>query len=206
MNEPRVDGYLVPAAPCETAIVVHRSRFIATVTAAASVAAAQQQIGLVKQRYSDATHHCFAYRVGPPTDLSRIGCSDAGEPKGTAGRPLLHIVTHSPVGDLLVVVTRYFGGVKLGTGGLQRAYSEAVKQGLAAVTTTRHMVQRRVRIAVDYGHWGQVERRIAQGGLVVEDSAFGERVVLVLRGNAEQVAAFCGDVNQVALVVQAVAE
>ena len=90
--------------------------------------------GYVKNEFPDATHNCWAFVAGPPGDNARIGLSDDGEPHGTAGKPILTVLLHSEIGEIVAVVTRYFGGTKLGTGGLVRAYSGSVKNALAGLS------------------------------------------------------------------------
>ena len=91
-------------------------------------------VARLREEFPDANHHCWAFVVGPPGSTARVGSSDAGEPSGTAGRPMLEALVHGPVGDAAAVVVRWFGGVKLGTGGLARAYSGAVRDALEVLT------------------------------------------------------------------------
>ncbi|NLG62975.1 MAG: hypothetical protein GX539_12100, partial [Candidatus Cloacimonetes bacterium] len=101
--------------------MVQRSRFIATLAHAPDVESARAFIEEVRAEFPDATHNCWAFVAGPPGSTSHVGFSDAGEPHGTAGRPMLDVLLHSGIGEVAAVVTRYFGGVKLGKGGLVRA-------------------------------------------------------------------------------------
>jgi len=123
----------VPAGQARVEEVILHSRFITTVGPAHSVPEAKAFVGHVRAEFSDATHNCFAYLVGPPASSAQVGMSDDGEPAGTAGRPMLAVLSGSGIGDIAAVVTRYFGGTKLGTGGLVRAYSGGVKAGLASL-------------------------------------------------------------------------
>ena len=113
----------------EGEIVEKKSRFIATVIPAGSEEEVLAFIESVRKKYWDARHHCFAYVIGERNELQR--CSDDGEPSGTAGKPMLEVLLGEEIHNVAVVVTRYFGGTLLGTGGLVRAYSAATKQGLA---------------------------------------------------------------------------
>ncbi len=112
---------------------IKRSRFITTICHVEDVEKAKEYIGFLQKKYADATHKCWAYHIGAPEDTSRIGYSDDGEPHGTAGRPMLVQIQGSGLGDVLAVVTRYFGGIKLGTGGLVRAYQGCVKNALEQI-------------------------------------------------------------------------
>jgi uncharacterized YigZ family protein len=109
----------------ETELVVKKSRFIARCVPIASREEAMAAVAQARLDYPDARHHCWAYLLGDPADAANAGASDDGEPSGTAGKPILNVVSHSQFGDLAVIVIRYFGGIKLGAGGLVRAYSSA---------------------------------------------------------------------------------
>ena len=126
--------YKIPAKLHRTEETIKRSRFIATVAHAFTEEDAKAFISIIKNEFPDATHNCWAYVAGPPGDTARIGMSDDGEPHGTAGKPILTVLLHSEIGEIVAVVTRYFGGTKLGTGGLVRAYSGSVKNALAGLS------------------------------------------------------------------------
>ena len=126
--------YKIPAKLYRTEETIKRSRFIATVAHAFTEEDAKVFISIIKNEFPDATHNCWAYVAGPPGDTARIGLSDDGEPHGTAGKPILTVLLHSEIGEIVAVVTRYFGGTKLGTGGLVRAYSGSVKNALAGLS------------------------------------------------------------------------
>jgi uncharacterized YigZ family protein len=126
--------YKIPAKLYRTEETIKRSRFIATVAHAVTEEDAKAFISIIKNEFPDATHNCWAYVAGPPGDTARIGMSDDGEPHGTAGKPILTVLLHSEIGEIVAVVTRYFGGTKLGTGGLVRAYSGSVKNALAGLS------------------------------------------------------------------------
>lgn len=127
--------YRVPAARHRAEITIDRSRFLCTVDKSPTAAEAQQFIRAMNAEFPDATHNCWAYVVGAPGSTGQVGLSDDGEPHGTAGRPMLTVLLHSGVGDIAAVVTRWFGGTKLGTGGLVKAYSGAVQLALESLPT-----------------------------------------------------------------------
>jgi len=139
----------VPSGEHRVEQVIQRSRFITTVARAPDADAAHGFIGRIREEFPDATHNCWAFVAGPPGDTARIGTSDDGEPHGTAGRPMLTTLLHGGVGEIVAVCTRYFGGVKLGTGGLSRAYSAGVKEALASLPTVERVdrVELTVRMA-----------------------------------------------------------
>lgn len=126
--------YKIPAKRYRTEETIKRSRFIATIAHASTREDAKAFVSMIKDEFPDATHHCWAYVAGPPGDTARIGMSDDGEPHGTAGKPILTVLLHSEIGEIVAVVTRYFGGTKLGKGGLVRAYSGSVKTALAGLS------------------------------------------------------------------------
>ncbi|WP_243544682.1 YigZ family protein [Pseudodesulfovibrio tunisiensis] len=129
------DRYLIPARSHRVEQTIKRSRFLATATHAPSADEARAFINAIKAEFPDATHNCWAFAAGAPGDTASVGMSDDGEPHGTAGRPMLNTLLHSDVGEIAVVVTRYFGGTKLGTGGLVRAYSGMVQAVLETLPT-----------------------------------------------------------------------
>ena len=151
-------------------LVEKKSRFIANVRPVESEAEAVAFIDEMKKKYWDARHNCSAFVIGTKAELTR--CSDDGEPSGTAGRPMLEVLLGEGVRNVAVVVTRYFGGVLLGTGGLVRAYSGAVKEGIAAskIGTMRYGV--RLKICTDYNGIGRIQYILRQNGLEAEDTVY----------------------------------
>lgn len=109
---------------------VKKSRFIVNISHTPDVISAKEFIAEVKIKYSDAAHNCWSFIAGPPTDTQVLGFSDNGEPNGTAGKPIFNVLLGSGIGEITAVVTRYYGGIKLGTGGLARAYGGIVKEAL----------------------------------------------------------------------------
>lgn len=148
------DGYLVPDLKPQqyhvNELIIKRSRFITTIAHTASVDEAKAFIETISQQYADANHNCFAYNATAPLSTAYCGCSDDGEPKGTAGHPMLNVVLHCGIGELSVVVTRYFGGVLLGTGGLVKAYQDSVKEALVTLPTCERMIASYITISLDH--------------------------------------------------------
>ena len=139
---------------------IKRSRFIASVGHTPGVEEAKAFIEQIKAEFEDARHNCWAYCAGAAGSTDRIGASDDGEPHGTAGRPMLTAVTHSGIGEVTVVVTRYFGGILLGTGGLGKAYQSSVKMALEAVPTRIRTKTKRIKFSVEHRFVNQVLRKI----------------------------------------------
>lgn len=173
--------YPVPAGPHRVEQIVDRSRFLCTITRVESAADAQRFIREVAAEFGDATHHCWAYVIGAPGSTDRIGLSDDGEPHGTAGRPMLTVLLHSGVGDIAAVVTRYYGGTKLGTGGLVKAYSGAVQEALAAMPRTERIDAVRVRFSVPYGVVGAVQQLLPTIEAELENQMFAEQADYTVR-------------------------
>lgn len=155
-----------------------KSRFIATLRRVDSEEEAVAFIDEMKKKYWDARHNCSAFVIGQKAELTR--CSDDGEPSGTAGRPMLEVLLGEGVCNAAVVVTRYFGGTLLGTGGLVRAYTQAVKAGLEAseVVTMRFGV--RLKIGTDYNGLGKIQYILGNRGIAVEESLYTENVELTV--------------------------
>ena len=135
MSDNHTRAYRIPAEPLEVETEVKKSRFIARVTPVCDKQDIKAFIEKAKHDYPDARHHCWAYLLGDPTQPVSAAMNDDGEPSGTAGRPILNVIQHKNIGDIIVVVIRYFGGIKLGAGGLVRAYSGATEAVLSQVKT-----------------------------------------------------------------------
>lgn len=168
--------YPVPADTHRIEREVERSRFISTVSRAASPDDAKAAIARVRAEFPDATHHCWAYVAGPPGSTAAIGMSDDGEPHGTAGRPMLNALLHSEIGDVVVVVTRYFGGTLLGKGGLVRAYTAGVTEALAALPTVERVRKARVAVEVEYNRVDALRRALPGFDAVVLSEDFSATV------------------------------
>lgn len=187
-------SYLIPAREMRTEILVANSRFIATAAPAFSVEEARRLITRVRTEFSTASHHVPVYIIGGGTSTI-THCSDDGEPSGTAGRPALTVLSGSGLGDIVVVITRYFGGTKLGTGGLVRAYSESMRAVLNILPRARRIPTHTAMLALPY-NWLERARQLAaayQGAIL--DEAFAADITLTLRFAVE-----CFDKFQQALL------
>lgn len=172
----------------EGEIIEKKSRFIATTRLVKTEEDAAAFIEEMRKKYWDATHNCFAYVIGERREIVR--CSDDGEPSGTAVRPMLDVLLGEELYDTAVVVTRYFGGTLLGTGGLVRAYSKAVQEGLACsrVITKYHGVL--AEVDTDYNGVGKLQYLFAQREIPVMDSQYTEAVkmqILIPKGKEEEI-------------------
>ncbi len=172
------ETFLIPARRCRVFETISRSRFITTIGHAADDAAAKQFIGKISSEFADASHNCWAYQTGPPGDTISIGMSDDGEPHGTAGRPMLTVLIHAGVGEIVSVVTRYFGGIKLGKGGLVRAYTSGVKQALEQLPTTYKQEFEVITGLFDYRHLREIRRICRTFKARIVDEVYAERIRL----------------------------
>lgn len=160
----------------EDEVVEKKSRFIATVAPAETEEEALAFIEAMRKEYWDARHNCFAYVIGDRNELAR--CSDDGEPQGTAGKPMLDVLLGEKIHNTVVVVTRYFGGILLGTGGLVRAYSGAVKAGLASSVIITRIQGVKLEIAADYTGLGKIQYILGQRGIRILNSEYTDTVRL----------------------------
>ena len=155
-------------------LVEKKSRFIATTEPVETEEEALAFIERTQKKYWDARHNCFAYCIGDKNQLQR--CSDDGEPSQTAGRPMLDVLLGAEVHNICVVVTRYFGGTLLGTGGLVRAYSGAVQEGLSNSTIVEKCLGRQLDITTDYTGIGKIQYILGQENMTVLDSVYTDKV------------------------------
>lgn len=164
-------------------LVEKKSRFIASVCSVSTPEEAQSFIEQIKKKYWDAKHNCSAYVIGKDAQYTR--CNDDGEPAQTAGLPMLEVLLHSEVRNIVVVVTRYFGGTLLGTGGLIRAYGQTVKQALENSVIGEEVEGYEVIIEADYSDVGKVQYLLAQKQVTVLNSAYAQNVNFELQMQKE---------------------
>ena len=168
----------------EGEIIEKKSRFIATVRPVKTEEDAKAFVEEMKKKYWNATHNVFAYQIGEHNEVQRF--SDDGEPQGTAGMPVLHVLQGEDIKDAAIVVTRYFGGTLLGTGGLVRAYGKAAKEGLLAAGITELVLYSQYRVTVDYTDSGKVQYEILQDGHVLYDTAYTNEVIYTVLVEADR--------------------
>jgi len=175
---PEAKIYLIPATTCRTEYVVLKSRFVTTIARVSSTDEAKAFLNSIRNQMNNASHHAYAFRVGHGKSVVD-GMSDAGEPPGTAGAPILSVLRGTDIGDIIVVVTRYFGGAKLGTGGLVRAYTKAAKTGLAELKTEQRIPKSVIRIETSYNLYDAIRRLIAHYSGSIEDEVFTASVTII---------------------------
>ncbi|MDF2959849.1 MAG: impact family protein [Paenibacillus sp.] len=195
--------YKTVKQPGTAEIVIKRSRFIGHARPVATEEEALQFIQSIKKEHSLATHNCSAYMIGERDEIQKQ--SDDGEPSGTAGKPILEVIKNQGLKNIAVVVTRYFGGIMLGAGGLIRAYTDGAVVGIAAAVPVFQVLHREVSVEIDYTWHGKVENELRNRDMLMGETSFTDKVTLTclpLAGEAEQFAAWLTDVTQGQGVIQ----
>ena len=165
-----------------------KSRFIADVFAVSTQQEAEEQINLITKKYWDARHHCYAYVLGSQSEVTR--CSDNGEPSGTAGKPILEVITGEHLTNTLVIVTRYFGGVLLGTGGLVRAYTQASQAGILSAEKGWMAYAEKLTVQVEYNQVSAIQYYFKQEEITVQEQRYAEKVeydIIVIKAQVSDV-------------------
>ncbi|MBS9373576.1 IMPACT family protein [Rhodococcus sp. B50] len=173
---------LAPGPDVVVETEVKHSRFLAAVRRVDTADAALAFVDEQRRLYPDARHHCWAFVVGDDQSMRAERSSDDGEPGGTAGIPMLQVLHHRDLVNVAVVVTRWFGGIKLGAGGLVRAYSGAVATALDEASLVERRQQEKFTLAIDHAEAGRVEAELRGRGVAVLDVAYADRVVLTVAG------------------------
>jgi len=154
-------SYLVPAESIDSEERIKNSQFVTRIRNVSTADQAKAFIKNMNRQFPDATHHCWSYIVGNPSSTTLVGCSDDGEPSGTAGKPMLHVLQHSNIGDIIAVCTRYYGGTKLGTGGLARAYGGGVKLALEKLIIKVKIQFSSMKLLIEYSQLKDFEHLLA---------------------------------------------
>lgn len=173
MNE-----YLTVQGYAEASYLIQRSRFLTYIQPVHNEEEAIEFVSRIRKKHYDATHNCSAYTIGLNDDIQKA--DDDGEPSGTAGRPMLEVLKNRGLKNTAVVVTRYFGGIKLGAGGLVRAYGKAVTEGIVAAGIYRMMLYGKWNVEIPYELLGIIENQLRSGGYHIEDKSFTDVVVLTV--------------------------
>lgn len=192
INNQEYEDYVLLIKGAEAELVEKKSRFIATVRPVASEEEAVAFIEEMKKKYYDARHNCSAFVIGSKGQITRS--SDDGEPGGTAGRPMLEVLLGSEIRNVAAVVTRYFGGTLLGTGGLVRAYSGVLKEALAKCETARQHFGVRVRIRTDYNAVGKIQYILSSRQIDIEDSVYAADVEMTVIAPFEEYDRMCKEI------------
>ena len=189
MNPP----YLIPAKTARGEIIIKKSRFVTTVSLAQTVERARAAIAASRAEFPKANHHVYGFRVGFDKSVTE-GMSDDGEPTGTAGRPTLAVLRGAGIGDIVLVTVRFFGGAKLGTGGLVRAYTESAQLALSQLKTELKVERHAVGIDMPYSFYNRAKLLISAHNGVIEDETFEEQVLVIARFAMPDLERFSADV------------
>lgn len=174
----------------EHEIVIQKSRFIAHIQRAKTENEAQEFIQAIKKKHWNATHNCSAYMIGEHDQIQKA--NDDGEPGGTAGVPILEVLKKRKLKDTVVVVTRYFGGIKLGAGGLIRAYGKATSEGLDAIGVVKRRLVRIMHVKIDYTWLGKIEKELRASPYLIKDIHYLDHVGIEAYADEESIEAFTG--------------
>jgi len=185
----------------EIEIVEKKSRFIANAAPAETEKQALEFIEKIKKKYWNARHNVFAYQIGEKNQIQR--CSDDGEPSGTAGKPILEIINGEELKNIVVVVTRYFGGILLGTGGLVRAYSKSAKEAIIQAGIIEKILYKQINVKVDYSISGKVKYETLQQKQIIHDTIYTDKVEFIIYTQEDKADAF---IKQIINITNANAE
>jgi uncharacterized YigZ family protein len=186
--------YPVPSGYLERETEVKKSRFIARVYPVSSRDEVRERVARAHEDYPDARHVCWAYQIGRPGAAAEAAMNDDGEPSGTAGKPILNVIQHKDMGDVLVIVVRYFGGIKLGAGGLVRAYAGAAESVLSEVGRTIQQSRVQAEVVLDFAdeqplrHWCEGHEGLIES---IQYSNRVDALVSLPETRANEFAAFC---------------
>ncbi|GAA6185740.1 hypothetical protein NBRC116595_29900 [Aliiglaciecola sp. NS0011-25] len=194
-------SYPIPAKITEQTYEVKKSKFIACASFANSREQAMEQLALIKLQYPDARHHCWAYLLGNPDSPASVAMSDDGEPSGTAGKPILNVLQHKGIGDIMLVVTRYFGGIKLGAGGLVRAYSNSAQQVIEALPIQEQIVLLPLHLLSDFKHEQFIRHLTNQHHGVIDECEYAEMVRIQVSLPDAEIPAFIASCHKVGIQV-----
>ncbi len=189
---------LAPGAVHRAEQIIRRSRFIVTMARVQGPEQAKAFVERIRAEHPDATHNCWAFQAGPAGSTAYAGCSDDGEPKGTAGRPMLTVLLHCGIGEIAAVVTRYFGGTLLGTGGLVHAYQGMVKLGLETLPVTERVETVRLRAEMEPRFYEHAASVISRCEASVLERNFGADVTLtveIAQTEAEKLVRMLGEIS-----------
>ncbi len=169
-------NYQVPAAPLQYEQVIQKSRFITHIQRVEDKPQAKAFIESIKAQYPDARHHCWAYIAGHPTTTTALGFSDDGEPQGTAGKPILNVLQHKHVGEIVLVVVRYFGGIKLGAGGLVRAYSSSASLAMDKLELQTLVASKTFTLNLSYELESKLKHLLVSMHINIQQSEYTEQI------------------------------
>lgn len=182
--------YATLSAPCQAVYEIKKSEFLAFAYPISHKDEVMFHVEQLRERYPDARHHCVAYILGDPHNTTHAGFDDDGEPNGTAGRPILNVLQHKAIGNVLVVVVRYFGGIKLGAGGLTRAYATATQMVVDKMELVPFVPKSLIKVATSFAHEAQIRYLVGQAGGEILGADYAHNVVMSVELDSEKVGEF----------------
>ena len=188
-------SYPIPTQQTVAEIEIKKSRFIAYATHITSREAGMAWLADIKAQFPDARHHCWAYQIGNPNCATNAGMGDDGEPSGTAGKPILNVLQHKKIGDVMICVVRYFGGIKLGAGGLTRAYGQAAQTVMEILPTEQEVPKTQLQVICEFAqeqplrHW----LSLVSGEILSVD--YQQKVNVQVQIPEQDAASFCETLN-----------
>ena len=178
-------SYLTVSQPATAELIEKKSRFIANIAPVSTEEEAQAFLDLIRKQHKDAGHNVYAYRVGLTSEIVR--CSDDREPSGTAGKPVLEVIQGNDIRNVIVVVTRYFGGTLLGSGGLVRAYSGAAKEGLLTAEITEKVLCRKMTVTVSYDLSKKFQHEFKKSEYILSDTVYEQDIAFCVLVKVDKV-------------------
>lgn len=180
--------YHTPSFAVKAQLDIKKSEFISYAFPVNDREQAMAHVDNLRQQYPDARHHCWAYIIGDPNNTTSAGFDDDGEPSGTASRPILNVLQHKSIGNVIIIVVRYFGGIKLGAGGLTRAYSGAAQSVVEVMTLTPYVPTSQIRLQTNYASEAQMRYLLDAAHAQITDVAYTEGVLLTATLATHQIA------------------
>lgn len=199
-------SYQTPKKSTKTSITIKKSEFIAYAYPVYSREEVLVNVATLKAHYPDARHHCFGYIIGDPNNTTSAGFDDDGEPNGTAGKPILNVLQHKAIGNCAIIVVRYFGGIKLGAGGLTRAYGNATQAVIDKLTLCPFVPKVQLIIQTDFANEAQLRYWLQVYHAELIAVHYSQQVEITSLLAQEALPAFKADVNQLARVIEYTAQ
>ncbi|MDO4897249.1 MAG: YigZ family protein [Moraxella sp.] len=187
--------YHTLSVPCQAVYEIKKSQFLTFAYPISQKDEVMFHVEQLRERYPDARHHCIAYILGDPHNTTHAGFDDDGEPNGTAGRPILNVLQHKTIGNVLVVVVRYFGGIKLGAGGLTRAYATATQMVVDEMTLVPFVPKSLIKVITTFAHEAQIRYLVGQIGGEILETDYAHNVIISVQLDSEKVDEFGGNLG-----------
>lgn len=193
--------YQTPQDAVTARLEIKKSEFIAYAYPVTNREQAMAFVQQLREQYPDARHHCWAYIIGDPNNTTSAGFDDDGEPSGTAGRPMLNVLQHKAIGNVIIIAVRYFGGIKLGAGGLTRAYAGSAQAAVDAMTLAPYVATTQLEVITDFANEAQIRYLIGQVQGSVDDVIYASDVTVVATMQAAKVAEFTNSLGKTGKLV-----